>query len=202
MQAHSAADRFLVGVLVAAQDGVAREAPRRSTASLPRGTPPTVDKQPRGSCEIAQTKMAALAQAASVTLYHQLQSVKTTHASAVVAGPAAEVKKACVAIGKNIKITEPEQSAHFLGCKHHMQQDAAGTKYIEYDMESFLSSCCDLYESLAPGVRWGEVKTPVIEEEDEEDECRGPISPSENGFKCPLRDLPRKQLRNGKERNR
>ena len=52
----------------------------------------------------------------------------------------------------NIGITEPEESTHFLGCKHHVETktvDGKEIKYIQYDMEKFLSSCCDTYEKLA-----------------------------------------------------
>ena len=61
--------------------------------------------------------------------------------------------------------------------------------FVKYDMEKFLSSCCEKYEELArdcgQAVKWDIVTTPHIDEMDWEDLSRRPISDDENGFKCP-----------------
>ena len=39
----------------------------------------------------------------------------------------------------NIGITEPEESTHLLGCKHHVESkivDGKEVKYTQYDMEN------------------------------------------------------------------
>ena len=63
---------------------------------------------------------------------------------------AAAAKQAWKDIGEigGVKITEPGSSAQFLGCKHHVETIQKGgrmVKYIKYDMEQFLSSCCDTH---------------------------------------------------------
>ena len=91
-----------------------------------------------------------------------------------------------------IGISEPEESTHFLGCKHHVEKiekDGHTINYIKYDMEKFLSSCCDTYEQLATEcgqkVSWDTVATPFIEENDWEDLSRRPLADDEDGLKCP-----------------
>ena len=42
-----------------------------------------------------------------------------------------------------IRITAPEGSTQFLGCKHHVERGLTGVSKITYDMEDFLSECCE-----------------------------------------------------------
>ena len=108
-----------------------------------------------------------------------------------IAGPKAAVEhtwkdivdKSCIGI------SDPEEITHFLGCKHHVQEKD-GVRFIEYDMEGFLSSACDMYEQLAKemgqDVKWTKAETPFVEEFDAEDLSRHPITDAEDGLSCPF----------------
>ena len=109
-------------------------------------------------------------------------------------GPKAAVERTWKDIEQKsgIGISEPEESTHFLGCKHHVERTEVNgdhMSFVKYDMEKFLSSCCGKYEELARDcgqvVKWDNVTTPHIDEMDWEDLSRRPISDDENGFKCP-----------------
>ena len=88
-----------------------------------------------------------------------------------------------------IRITAPEGSTQFLGCKHHVERSLSGISKITYDMEDFLIECCEKYEALAQGcghtVVWKKVETPFIDEENRDDRSRNPITEDEDGFQCP-----------------
>ena len=93
---------------------------------------------------------------------------------------------------QNRHLRARRKHTHFLGCKHHVekiQKDGHTINYIKYDMEKFLSSCCDTYEQLATEcgqkVSWDTVATPFIEENDWEDLSRRPLADDEDGLKCP-----------------
>ena len=109
------------------------------------------------------------------------------------AGPEAAVAQAWtdIAIKGGIKITDPERSTQFLGCKHHADRDkATGIAKVTYDMEDFLRECCAKYEDLASGVgqpvSWHTVSTPFIEETDHDDFSKQPITDKEDGYQCPF----------------
>ena len=110
------------------------------------------------------------------------------------AGPEHEVAQAWKDISDigGIKITEPERSTNFLGCKHHVERNVnangVSVSKITYDMEDFLRECCSTYEDLATTqgqkVTWTPVDTPFIEETDWDDTSKRPVTEDEDGYKC------------------
>ena len=64
-------------------------------------------------------------------------------------------------------------------------------RYLEYDMEDFLKSCCDRYEELAKEngmkVDWKTVETPFLDEASDPQPGRDPVASGE-GLQCPFCD--------------
>ena len=76
-----------------------------------------------------------------------------------------------------------------LGCKHEVDHDAKapdGTPVtrIEYNMQPFLESCLTAYEGLVGDVKYDEVYTPFVKEDDYEHVSKAPASAGE-GLICP-----------------
>ncbi len=126
-------------------------------------------------------------------------------------GPKKELKPMWEKLEKRIVLTPPEPVLQYLGCKHHVYtvpksrikefshapSDFSGdkeykneetVKILEYDMESFLQSCCDRYEELSPTpVKWKNAATPFIDEDDSQNPARRPLTAGE-GLQCPWCD--------------
>ena len=95
------------------------------------------------------------------------------------AGPAEAVDRAWIKIRELIKTTEPEDANQFLGCDHRpfdsVTKEGVKVKGMEYDMESFMKSCVDLYQELAgPKFTLRKVRTPFVEEDIGENPFRAP----------------------------
>ena len=107
------------------------------------------------------------------------------------AGPIDAVKEAWRLIREvkpTIKMTNPAPVDHYLGCKHditEVKREGKTCRVMEYNMEAFLKSSCEVYIKLAgPGTTLEQVKTPFIEEDDRENTTRQPATKGV-GLTCP-----------------
>ena len=97
------------------------------------------------------------------------------------AGPADAVKACWELLRKDIKMSDPEQVNHVLGCSHkigsHSSASGTAVRTMTYDMKSFFEQCIVNYEELAgPGFELSNANTPFVEEDDRD-----------NPFPCPTK---------------
>ena len=82
----------------------------------------------------------------------------------------------------------PQSSPADDGGKPKTEYTQKTVNVVEYDMESFLQSCCDTYDKLVETtggkVKWEPASTPLIDETREPDKGRDP-SAGDQGLKCP-----------------
>ena len=69
-------------------------------------------------------------------------------------GPKCNLEKAWKLIQKGVTLETPTPLGLYLGCRHiqgsYKLPDGTKVRTVTYDMESFLASCVELYQSLAP----------------------------------------------------
>ena len=85
------------------------------------------------------------------------------------AGPSANLAAGWSLIRSKIKMDDPTNMEHFLGCTHrsgHAKLDSGVVvRTMTYDMQCFLEACLDLYTSLTgKPPKFRPVPTPFLEE--------------------------------------
>ena len=135
----------------------------------------------------------------SVYFHHELKCMLSIYVDDFkMAGPKENVAIAWQKLSSSgLKLSAPGAVDQYLGCRHHeksievpeyddpvesgLQPDTAATKkrtvrYLEYDMEEFLESCCTRYEELCKTkVKWRTVATPFLDEGSDADPSRDPV---------------------------